>query len=80
MQDEGDPLGGGERVQHHEQRAADRVDQDRFALGIAPAARTGLVPDLVGRELAAGDRATYYTGGADGYVDYPISDWRDGPG
>ncbi|WP_063734553.1 alkene reductase [Streptomyces sp. RTd22] len=42
-------------------------------------------PDLVtrfamGRELAAGDRATYYTGGADGYVDYPVSDWRDGPG
>jgi len=41
-------------------------------------------PDLVarfamGRELAAGDRATYYTGGADGYVDYPVSDWRDGP-
>ncbi|MFD8967521.1 alkene reductase [Streptomyces sp. NPDC059568] len=37
-------------------------------------------PDLVtrfalGRELATGDPATYYTGGAAGYVDYPVSDW-----
>lgn len=35
-------------------------------------------PDLVtrfalGRELAAGDPGTYYTGGADGYVDHPAS-------
>jgi N-ethylmaleimide reductase len=34
-------------------------------------------PDLVSRfalshELATGDRSTYYTGGAHGYVDYPI--------
>ncbi|WP_254407631.1 alkene reductase [Streptomyces sp. GMY02] len=40
-------------------------------------------PDLVtrfalGRELATGDPATYYTGGAGGYVDYPVSEWRDG--
>ncbi|MEV4974827.1 alkene reductase [Streptomyces scopuliridis] len=38
-------------------------------------------PDLVtrfalGRELAAGDPGTYYTGGAEGYVDYPVSTWR----
>ncbi|MFE1962473.1 alkene reductase [Streptomyces sp. NPDC059479] len=37
-------------------------------------------PDLVtrfalGRELATGDPATYYTGGAAGYVDYPASEW-----
>ncbi|MBL1092242.1 MULTISPECIES: hypothetical protein [Streptomyces] len=35
-------------------------------------------PDLVirfalGRELAAGDPSTYYTGDARGYVDYPVS-------
>ncbi|MEW1751687.1 alkene reductase [Streptomyces angustmyceticus] len=40
-------------------------------------------PDLVtrfalGRSLAVGDRDTYYAGGADGYVDYPASSWRDG--
>lgn len=40
-------------------------------------------PDLVtrfalGRDLAVGDPATYYTGGAGGYVDYPVSAWRDG--
>jgi N-ethylmaleimide reductase len=34
-------------------------------------------PDLVsrfalGRDLAAGDRSTHYTGGAHGYIDYPI--------
>ncbi|MBH1938491.1 alkene reductase [Streptomyces sp. AV19] len=34
-------------------------------------------PDLVGRfalgqELTAGDPATYYSGGAEGYVDYPV--------
>ncbi|MFD3910954.1 alkene reductase [Streptomyces sp. NPDC058603] len=39
-------------------------------------------PDLVtrfalGRELAAGDPGTYYTDGAEGYVDYPASAWRD---
>ncbi|WP_066951407.1 alkene reductase [Streptomyces lushanensis] len=37
-------------------------------------------PDLVtrfalGREPATGDPATYYTGGAAGYVDYPVSEW-----
>lgn len=37
-------------------------------------------PDLVtrfalGRELATGDPATYYTGAAKGYVDYPVSGW-----
>ncbi|MER8071488.1 alkene reductase [Streptomyces sp. NPDC094034] len=37
-------------------------------------------PDLVtrfalGRELATGDPGTYYTGGAEGYVDYPVSAW-----
>lgn len=42
-------------------------------------------PDLVtrfamGRPLAVGDPATYYTGGAAGYLDYPVSDWRDGTG
>ncbi|MGY0233832.1 alkene reductase [Longispora urticae] len=41
-------------------------------------------PDLVtrfalDRELATGDPATYYTGGAAGYVDYPTSDWRAVP-
>ena len=41
-------------------------------------------PDLVtrfamNRELATGDPGTYYTGGAGGYVDYPVSGWRDGP-
>lgn len=39
-------------------------------------------PDLVarfalGREPATGDPATYYIGGAGGYVDYPVSDWQD---
>ncbi|AXI81382.1 beta/alpha barrel domain-containing protein [Peterkaempfera bronchialis] len=39
-------------------------------------------PDLVsrfalGRDLATGDPATYYTGAAGGYVDYPVSGWRD---
>ncbi|WP_307662466.1 hypothetical protein [Streptomyces sp. V1I1] len=38
-------------------------------------------PDLVtrfalGRDLAAGDPATYYSGAADGYVDHPVSNWR----
>lgn len=37
-------------------------------------------PDLVtrfalGRELATGDTATYYTGGVDGYLDCPVSGW-----
>ena len=37
-------------------------------------------PDLVtrfalGREPARSDPATYYTGGAKGYVDYPVSSW-----
>ncbi|MFG2400410.1 alkene reductase [Streptomyces lydicus] len=37
-------------------------------------------PDLVtrfalGRELATGDPATYYTGEAGGYIDYPVSGW-----
>ena len=37
-------------------------------------------PDLVARfaldrEPAAGDPGTYYTGGAAGYVDYPVSGW-----
>ncbi|GAA2339164.1 alkene reductase [Streptomyces caniferus] len=41
-------------------------------------------PDLVtrfalGRALATGDRDSYYTGGADGYVDYPASSWQDAP-
>lgn len=40
-------------------------------------------PDLVtrfalGRELAAGDPGTYYSGGVHGYLDYPLSDWADG--
>ncbi|MFV8128746.1 alkene reductase [Streptomyces syringium] len=40
-------------------------------------------PDLVtrfalGRDLAVGDPATYYTGDAGGYVDYPVSGWWDG--
>ncbi|MEV8391287.1 MULTISPECIES: oxidoreductase [unclassified Streptomyces] len=39
-------------------------------------------PDLVtrfalGREPATGDPGTYYAGGAEGYVDYPVSAWRD---
>ncbi|GAA3965917.1 alkene reductase [Actinomadura viridis] len=39
-------------------------------------------PDLVTRfalrrDLAEGDPATYYTGGAQGYVDYPASTWQD---
>ena len=39
-------------------------------------------PDLVtrfalGRELASGDPATYYSGGTRGYVDYPASEWGD---
>jgi len=38
-------------------------------------------PDLVtrfamARDLAAGDPGTYYTGGAGGYLDYAVSDWR----
>ena len=38
-------------------------------------------PDLVtrfalGRELAAGDPATYYAGSAGGFVDYPVSAWE----
>ncbi|MEU4493738.1 alkene reductase [Streptomyces sp. NPDC023998] len=41
-------------------------------------------PDLVtrfamSRDLAAGDPDTYYTDEADGYVDYPVSGWRDEP-
>ncbi|RLU87012.1 alkene reductase [Streptomyces griseocarneus] len=38
-------------------------------------------PDLVarfalGHGLAQGDRATFYSGGAEGYVDYPAMEWR----
>ncbi|WP_246113789.1 alkene reductase [Streptomyces montanus] len=37
-------------------------------------------PDLVARfaldrQLATGDQDTYYTGGAAGYVDYPVTEW-----
>ena len=38
-------------------------------------------PDLVtrfalGRDLAAGDPASYYAGSAGGFVDYPVSGWE----
>jgi N-ethylmaleimide reductase len=54
--------------------------------GVADAVSYGRLfianPDLVtrfamGHEPAAGDPATFYTGGAGGYVDYPYVDWRD---
>jgi N-ethylmaleimide reductase len=39
-------------------------------------------PDLVtrfamSRDLASGDPDTYYSGGGGGYLDYPVSSWRD---
>lgn len=42
-----------------------------------------LQPDLVHRlrndlQLNKGDRATYYTPGPEGYVDYPFLDGKDG--
>lgn len=42
-------------------------------------------PDLVtrfalGREPAAGDPATFYSGGTRGYTDYPLSTWETTPG
>ena len=33
MQHERDPLGGRERVEHHQQREPDRVREHRFLLG-----------------------------------------------
>ena len=36
MQHEREPLGGIQRLEHHEQRQADRVGQQRLVLGIDP--------------------------------------------
>lgn len=53
-----------------------------IADAVSFAARFIANPDLVarfalGRDLGTGDPATYYIGGAGGYVDYPVSDWQD---
>jgi len=51
VQHEREPLGGGERLEHHQQREADRVGQERFVLGV------GLVReahDRVGHARAQG--------------------------
>ena len=45
VQDEGQPLGGAERVQDHQQGDADRVGEERLVLGVRPA---GSVEDDVG--------------------------------
>ena len=36
VQHEREPLGGRERLEHHEQRETDRVGQQRFVLGVEP--------------------------------------------
>jgi hypothetical protein len=36
VQHEREPLGGGQRVEDHQQRETDRVGQQRFMLGIDP--------------------------------------------
>ena len=49
-----------------------REGADLVAFGRAFIANPDLVERLRhGRELAEGDRATYYGGGAKGYTDYP---------
>ncbi len=40
VQHEGEPLGGSQGLQHHQQRQTDRVGQERFLLGVASAIRT----------------------------------------
>ena len=35
VQHEGQPLGGSQGLQHHQQRETDRVGQERFLLGVA---------------------------------------------
>ncbi len=36
VQHEGEPLGGGELFEHHEQREADGIGQERLVLGVGP--------------------------------------------
>ena len=36
MQHKGEPLGGSQGLEHHQQRETDRVGQERFVLGVAP--------------------------------------------
>jgi hypothetical protein len=52
VQHEREPLGGRQRVQHHEQRGAHRVGQHRLPFGVDPVDRVGHV--LVQRLLTPG--------------------------
>ncbi len=49
MQHEREPLGGGERFEHHEQRETDQVGKQRLVLGVVLAAL-----DRVGFTLSLG--------------------------
>jgi 2,4-dienoyl-CoA reductase-like NADH-dependent reductase (Old Yellow Enzyme family) len=60
------------------QADANTAVRDGFADAVSFARHFVANPDLVsrfalGRELAAGDPATYYEGGARGYTDYPAA-------
>jgi hypothetical protein len=41
VQDEREPFGGSQRVQHHHQRDTDRIGQQRLVLGVGLAGRVG---------------------------------------
>jgi hypothetical protein len=54
VQHERHALRGGERVEHDQQREADRVGQQRLVLGIRPGGRAGGRLALVGIERHLG--------------------------
>lgn len=66
----------------YDRESGNAVVEAGLADAVSYAARYIANPDLVsrfalGRELNPGDPDTYYTGGARGYLDYPVIDWRD---